>query len=112
MGIAAFLFFVLPWMAFAAWMYTLPSAIRLGTPPTPWRPLANYAVLTDGAHNEATTRIVSNTLAPVEPLAPSAEHAGTMPQASIVEPVVPPSEASARQSTIVVGRGSLPRSEG
>jgi hypothetical protein len=39
MGLTAFIVFVVPWMLFAAWLFTLPSAIRLGAPSAPWRPL-------------------------------------------------------------------------
>lgn len=39
MGLTAFVVFVVPWMLLAAWLFTLPSAIRLGAPSTPWRPL-------------------------------------------------------------------------
>ena len=42
MGLAAFVFFVVPWMIFAAWLFRLPDALRLGVPPTPWRPLTDY----------------------------------------------------------------------
>ncbi|SFM90201.1 hypothetical protein [Methylobacterium pseudosasicola] len=42
MGLTAFLFFVLPWMAFAFWLSRLPNALRLGTPTTPWRALTDY----------------------------------------------------------------------
>ncbi|CAM3176143.1 Secreted protein [Methylobacterium mesophilicum] len=43
MGLAAFIAFVVPWMLFAAWMFRLPSAIRLGAPSAPWRPLTDLA---------------------------------------------------------------------
>lgn len=43
MGLTAFIVFVVPWMLLAAWLFTLPSAIRLGAPSTPWRPLYNLA---------------------------------------------------------------------
>ncbi|MCJ2103223.1 hypothetical protein [Methylobacterium sp. E-046] len=43
MGLIAFIGFVVPWMIFAAWMFRLPSAIRLGAPSTPWRPLTDFA---------------------------------------------------------------------
>lgn len=42
MGLIAFIGFVVPWMIFAAWMFRLPSAIRLGAPSTPWRSLTDY----------------------------------------------------------------------
>ena len=42
MGLAAFVFFVVPWMAFAAWMSLRPSGVRLGAPATPWRPLTDF----------------------------------------------------------------------
>lgn len=42
MGLAAFIVFVVPWMLFAAWMFRLPSAIRLGAPSAPWRPLTSF----------------------------------------------------------------------
>jgi hypothetical protein len=40
MGLTAFALFVVPWMLLAVWLFTLPSAIRLGAPSAPWRPLA------------------------------------------------------------------------
>ena len=43
MGLTAFIVFMVPWMLLAAWLFTLPSAIRLGAPSTPWRPLYNLA---------------------------------------------------------------------
>ena len=43
MGLIAFIGFVVPWMIFAAWMFRLPSAIRLGALSTPWRPLTDFA---------------------------------------------------------------------
>lgn len=42
MGLAAFVVFVVPWMAFAVWLYLKPSSIRLGAPAAPWRPLTDY----------------------------------------------------------------------
>ena len=42
MGLAAFVFFVVPWMLLAAWLFRLPSALRMGVPPTPWRPLTQF----------------------------------------------------------------------
>lgn len=42
MGLAAFLFFIVPWMALAFWLFRLPSALRFGTPATPWRALTDY----------------------------------------------------------------------
>jgi len=39
MGLTAFVVFVAPWMALAVWLFRLPSAIRLGAPSAPWRPL-------------------------------------------------------------------------
>lgn len=42
MGLTAFAVFVVPWMLLAAWLFTLPSAIRLGAPSTPWRPLYRF----------------------------------------------------------------------
>lgn len=42
MGLTAFIVFVVPWMLLAAWLFTLPSAIRLGAPSTPWRPLYRF----------------------------------------------------------------------
>jgi hypothetical protein len=41
-GLAAFVFFVVPWMAVAIWMSLRPSSVRLGAPATPWRPLTDY----------------------------------------------------------------------
>jgi hypothetical protein len=41
-GLAAFVFFVVPWMAFAVWLYLKPGSIRLGAPAAPWRPLTDY----------------------------------------------------------------------
>ncbi|MCJ2050393.1 hypothetical protein [Methylobacterium sp. J-070] len=43
MGLAAFVFFVVPWMAVAVWMSMRPTSARLGAPAAPWRPLTNYA---------------------------------------------------------------------
>lgn len=40
MGLTAFIVFVVPWMLLAVWLFSLPSAIRLGAPSAPWRPLA------------------------------------------------------------------------
>ncbi|MGT2486719.1 hypothetical protein ACU4GA_13585 [Methylobacterium oryzae CBMB20] len=42
MGLAAFVFFVVPWMAVAIWMALRPSGARLGTPAALWRPLTDY----------------------------------------------------------------------
>lgn len=42
MGLTAFIVFVVPWMLLAAWLFRLPSAIRLGAPSAPWRPLTNF----------------------------------------------------------------------
>ncbi|MCJ2019489.1 hypothetical protein MKK84_18960 [Methylobacterium sp. E-065] len=42
MGLAAFVFFVVPWMVLAFWLFRLPSAVRLGTSATPWRALTDY----------------------------------------------------------------------
>ena len=42
MGLAAFVFFVVPWMLVAIWLFRLPSALRLGVAPTPWRPLTRF----------------------------------------------------------------------
>ena len=42
MGLAAFAFFIVPYMLLAIWLFRLPSALRLGVPPTPWRPLTQY----------------------------------------------------------------------
>ena len=42
MGLAAFVFFVVPWMAVAIWMARRPSSVRLGTASTPWRPLTDF----------------------------------------------------------------------
>lgn len=41
MGLTAFAIFVVPWMLLAVWLFSLPSAIRLGAPSTPWRPLTS-----------------------------------------------------------------------
>jgi hypothetical protein len=41
-GLTAFVFFVVPWMAAAIWLSLRPSAVRLGAPATPWRPLTDY----------------------------------------------------------------------
>ena len=41
MGLTAFALFVVPWMLLAVWLFSLPSAIRLGAPSAPWRPLAS-----------------------------------------------------------------------
>lgn len=42
MGLAAFVFFIVPWMLAAAWLFRLPSALRMGTNTTPWRPLTQF----------------------------------------------------------------------
>lgn len=42
MGLAAFAFFIVPYMLLAVWLFRLPSALRLGVPPTPWRPLTQF----------------------------------------------------------------------
>lgn len=42
MGLAAFAFFVIPWMAVAAWLFLRPGGFRQGVPAAPWRPLADY----------------------------------------------------------------------
>ena len=42
MGLAAFAFFVIPWMAVAVWLFLKPSGFRLGAPAAPWRPLADF----------------------------------------------------------------------
>ncbi|MBP1180531.1 hypothetical protein [Methylobacterium sp. PvR107] len=42
MGLAAFVVFVVPWMAFAVWLALKPGSIRLGAPAAPWRPLTDY----------------------------------------------------------------------
>lgn len=42
MGLAAFVFFVVPWMILAAWLFRMPGALRMGVPPTPWRPLTQF----------------------------------------------------------------------
>lgn len=52
MGLTAFIVFVVPWMLLAAWLFTLPSAIRLGAPSTPWRPLYNLAGPARGQQRE------------------------------------------------------------
>ncbi|MCC0808703.1 hypothetical protein FPV16_21265 [Methylobacterium sp. W2] len=39
MGLTAFAIFVVPWMLLAIWLFRFPSAIRLGAPSPPWRPL-------------------------------------------------------------------------
>lgn len=42
MGLAAFVFFVVPWMAVAVWLFLRPEGFRLGAPAAPWRPLTDY----------------------------------------------------------------------
>ena len=42
MGLAAFVFFVVPWIVLAVWLFRLPSALRMGAPSTPWRPLTQF----------------------------------------------------------------------
>ena len=43
MGLTAFVFFVVPWMLVAAWLFrSSNSAIRMGLPATPWRPLTDF----------------------------------------------------------------------
>lgn len=39
MGLTAFAVFIVPWLLLAIWLFRLPSAIRLGAPSAPWRPL-------------------------------------------------------------------------
>lgn len=51
MGLAAFVFFIVPYMLLAAWLFRLPSALRLGVPPTPWRPLTQFP---DPVRNQQT----------------------------------------------------------
>jgi hypothetical protein len=41
-GLAAFAFFVIPWMAVAVWLFLRPGGFRQGVPSAPWRPLADY----------------------------------------------------------------------
>jgi hypothetical protein len=41
-GLAAFVFFVVPWMAVAVWLFMRPESVRLGAAATPWRPLTDY----------------------------------------------------------------------
>jgi hypothetical protein len=41
-GLAAFVFFVVPWMAVAVWLFLKPGGFRLGAPAAPWRPLTDY----------------------------------------------------------------------
>lgn len=41
-GLAAFVFFVIPWMAVAVWLSLRPTSARLGAPSAPWRPLTDY----------------------------------------------------------------------
>jgi hypothetical protein len=41
-GLAAFVFFVVPWMAVAVWMFMRPGNVRLDAPAAPWRPLTDY----------------------------------------------------------------------
>ncbi|MCJ2070792.1 hypothetical protein MKK75_18685 [Methylobacterium sp. J-030] len=50
MGLTAFIVFVVPWMLLAAWLFTLPNAIRLGAPSTPWRPLYRFPDTSGGQH--------------------------------------------------------------
>ena len=50
MGLTAFIVFVVPWMLLAAWLFTLPNAIRLGAPATPWRPLYRFPNTTPDQH--------------------------------------------------------------
>jgi hypothetical protein len=40
-GLAAFVFFVVPWMAVAIWLSMRPSGARLGVPAAPWRTLTD-----------------------------------------------------------------------
>lgn len=39
MGLTAFIVFVVPWMAAAVLLTRAPTALRLGAPAAPWRPL-------------------------------------------------------------------------
>jgi hypothetical protein len=42
-GLAAFVFFVVPWMLVAAWLFRSSNpAVRMGLPATPWRPLTDF----------------------------------------------------------------------
>jgi hypothetical protein len=40
-GLAAFVFFVIPWMAVAVWLSLRPTSALLGAPSAPWRPLTD-----------------------------------------------------------------------
>ena len=42
MGLAAFVFFVVPWMLVGYWMFRSSNAVRMGLPATPWRPLTDF----------------------------------------------------------------------
>ncbi|MCJ2136227.1 hypothetical protein MKK69_19600 [Methylobacterium sp. J-026] len=60
MGIAAFVFFVVPWMAVAVWLFLKPGGFRQGVPAAPWRPLADYAPpQRDQQHAAETTSLES-----------------------------------------------------
>ncbi len=57
MGLAAFAFFIVPYMLLAVWLFRLPSALRLGAPPTPWRPLTQFP---DPARDQQTLENSAN----------------------------------------------------
>lgn len=55
-GLAAFVFFVVPWMAVAIWLSLRPSGARLGAPAAPWRPLTDYPPPTRDQQDSAETQ--------------------------------------------------------
>ena len=44
MGLVAFVFVVVPWMALAVWLFRPAGAVRLGTPAAPWRALTTIPI--------------------------------------------------------------------
>jgi len=55
-GLAAFAFFVIPWMAVAVWLFLRPGGFRQGVPSAPWRPLADYPPPARDQQHAAETR--------------------------------------------------------
>jgi len=41
-GLSAFVFFVVPWMLVAAWLFRSSGGFRMGVPATPWRALTDF----------------------------------------------------------------------
>lgn len=43
MGLAAFVFFVIPWMLVAIWIVRSPGGFGSGAPAVPWRALTDFS---------------------------------------------------------------------